>query len=116
MATITNIKAQNNDIYHYKGDVFDEVWTVTLSTGTAYDLDGKTVVLSIKKDKTDTSDTEALSTTAGTITISGDDNNVITFNKVVSLDERSYYYDVVNTTDNYTLSYGLWVETSDVNR
>ena len=48
MATINNIKAQNNDIKHYRGDVFDEVWTITKSDSTAYDLSGKTIKLTIR--------------------------------------------------------------------
>ena len=115
MTTINNIKAQYNDIKHYRGDVFDEVWTIKKSDGTAYDLSGKTVKLTIKEKKT--SETELVSMSIGDgIALSGVDNNVLTFNKVVSLEEKKYHYDIEVTEDNYTISFGLWVETYDVTR
>lgn len=116
MATIDNIKAQNNNIKHYRGDVFDEIWTITKSDGTAYDLSGKTIRLSIKIDKTDTTEVAYISTADGDISISGTSNNVLTFNKIIELNERAYYYDLEVVDDNYTISYGLWEETYDVNR
>ena len=116
MATINNIKAQENDISHYRGDVFDEVWTITKDDESAYDLSGKTLVLSIKEKKTYTTAAETLTTTDGEIAISGASNNVLTFDKVVELDERGYYYDLEIVDDNYTISYGQWKEVYDVNR
>lgn len=113
---IDNRKAQNNDVYHYSGDVFDASWTITKDDTTAYDLSGKTIELSIKTNKSDTTALETLTTTAGEISIGGGSNNVLTFNKVVTLPEGAYYYDLEITTDSYTISYGIWYETYDTNR
>lgn len=114
--TYNNIKGQEINLVHYKGDLFDEVWSIAKSDGTPYDLSGKTLVLSIKKRKTDATAEQTITTTAGEITISGDDNEVITFNKVVAMDPRTYFYDLEIVEDFYTPAYGTWEETGDVNR
>jgi hypothetical protein len=114
--TIDNRKAQNNDVYHYSGDVFDASWTITRDDDSAYDLSGETIVLSIKADRTDSVALETLTTTLSEISIGGASNNVLTFNKVVTLPEGAYYYDLEITSENYTISYGIWYETYDTNR
>ena len=115
MATISNIKPQNNNIEYYANDVFDEVLTITDADGSAVDLSAKTLTFVAKKRKTDaTSDAVINISTASEISVSGASNNVVTFSGTYDLTERSYHYDLTNTTDNLTLSYGLFIVTEDV--
>jgi len=113
MSTIDNRKPVNKDIYVYLGDKFDLGLRVTKDDGTAYDLSGKSITMTIKKEKngsvilTMTTDTE--------ITIGGADNNVLQFDKVLdSLEERSYLYDVQIDDDDYTIVYGQFIVTGEV--
>ena len=115
--TINNVKGQEIPIIHYRGDIFDEVWQIAKSDGTPYDMSGKTVILEIKKRKTDTDAEETISTTGGEISISGPDNDIVTFNKVVSLEsEKTYFYDFTVVEDFYSPAYGTWQEIGDVSR
>ena len=102
------------DIYYYNGDSRTKSYTVTDADGAAVDLSGDTLTLTVKKKKGDSSAVATLST-ASEITISGDDSNVvnIAFNNAV-FDERSYYYDLYNNTDDETIMYGLLIVTKEV--
>ena len=104
----------NQDIYYYNGDSRTKSYTVTDGDGAAVDLSGDTLTLTIKKKKDDSSAVATLST-ASEITISGASNNVvnIAFNNEV-FDERSYYYDLYNNTDDETIMYGLLIVTKEV--
>lgn len=106
MAQIDNRKAQYNDILYFQGNIFDEEWTVTKSDGTPYNMQGKSIVMNVKENHESGDIAETLSTEEGTITISGDDYNIIRFDKALDLDYKKYIYDVTNETDNYTISYG----------
>ena len=113
MATISNIKPQYNDILYYANDEFDESLTITDESGDPVDLSGKTLTFVAKKRKTDSTAVVDIST-ASEITISGADNNVVTFSGTYDLIERGYHYDLTNTDDDLTLSYGLFIVTEDV--
>jgi hypothetical protein len=104
----------NQDIYYYNGDSRTKSYTVTDGDGAAVDLSGDTLTLTIKKKKGDSSAVATLST-ASEITISGASNNVvnIAFNNAV-FDERSYYYDLYNNTNDDTIMYGLLIVTKEV--
>jgi len=116
MATYDNRKPVQAIIRHYRGDKFDEVWQIAKSTGAAYDLSGKTVILSIKKKRTDSEAVETISTTDTEIVISGASNDTLTFNKVINLPNAKYQYDCEIVEDKYTIATGPWFEDNDVNR
>lgn len=122
MATINNIYGKNYDITYYANDEFNEAITITDENGNAVDLSLKTVVFTVRKKKTDSAAIMTLSTespSTAVLTISGatgsiGTDNVVTFSGTYDLDERAYYYDLTNTTDNLTLLYGLLIVTKNV--
>ncbi len=115
MATLDNIKPANYNITYYMNDVFDLSITVTDEDGDAVDFSGKTLVFQAKKNKADaTTDAVINISSASEITVSGAENNILTFSGTYDLDERSYYYDLENTTDSKTIMYGLFIVTEDV--
>ena len=116
MADLTNIKPANHDITFYSGDTFDLSFAVTKDNGDAYGLSGKTLKMQIKRDKRDSTSVYELTTTAGDIAISGASDNVVTFSKVMTLDEGDYVYDLQIDTDSYTIVYGNFKVTYDTTR
>ena len=85
-----NIKYKNNSD-------FDLVVTIT-SGGSAVDLSGDTIRMDIKENRNFQSYVYRL-TTATEITISGANNNVLTFSKTMNLPNDTYYYDCYDATD-----------------
>jgi len=102
----------NQDIYYYANDARDKVYTVTDGDGAAVDLSGDTLTLTIRKKKGGT--VVSTLSTASEIAISGASNNVVTISFNNDLDERSYYYDLYNNTDDQTIMYGLLIVTGEV--
>jgi len=115
MATLNNIKAANYEISYYRNDEFDLSIAVTDSDGDPVDLSVKTIKLTLKSSTRATSNVLQL-TTASEITISGVNNNIITFSGTYDLDRTSYAYDLENTTDAETIMYGLFLVTQDITR
>ena len=113
MATLTAIKAANYDITYYNADSYDLSVTITDQDGSAVDLSGDTLTMTIKKKKTNTTAVATLST-ASEIAVSGASNNVVTISFNIDLDERSYYYDLYNNTDDDTIMYGMFIVTGEV--
>ena len=116
MADLTNIKPANHDITYYSGDTFDLSFAVTKDNGDAYSLSGKTLVMQIKRNRSDSDSVDELSTTNGDIAISGASNNIVTFDKELDIDSGTYVYDIEITTDNYTIVYGDFKVTGDTTR
>jgi len=109
MGTYRNIKTEIGDIAILIGDNFDLALDVFQKDDqgdeTAYDLDTKTVRMEIRATKTGDVILSMVSPTD--ITISGDDNNRITFAKeITELSEGSYYYDIQIDEDKYTIRTG----------
>lgn len=111
MANIDNRKAVIADIYHIKGNVLDEEWTIKNSSGDPYNLQNKSIVMTIFEDTADKKTAETLSTAAGTLAVSGDNYENLAFNKVVSLTYSKYRYQIDIVTDNLTLALGYFYET-----
>lgn len=109
MATLDTRFAQSNDIKYYLRDKFKLVITVTDQDGTSVDLSAKTMVFSIRPDE---SSTATVTISGGDITVSGASSNVVTVEKDISgesLIDKSYYYDLDNTTDNKTITDGQFI-------
>ena len=100
------------DIYYYANDARTKSYTVTDGDGAAVDLSGDTITLTIRKKKGGT--VVATLSTASEITISGASNNVVNIAFNNDLDERSYYYDLYDNTDDQTIMYGLLIVTGEV--
>lgn len=119
MSRINTIKAANVDLKHYSGDVFDLWVAITNSDDTPYDMDGKSLVMQIKRKKTSSTSLMTLQT-PNEITVSGTDNNEIKCDKVITLpealDEKAYYYDIENVTDHVTILKGKFEVEGDVTR
>ena len=116
MADLTNIKPANHDITYYSGDKFDLSFTVTKDNGDAYSLSGKTLKMYIKYNRTDSTTVDTLTTTDSEITISGAGNNVVTFDKVMTMAAGTYVYDLEIDDDDYTICYGNFKVTYDTTR
>ena len=105
MAQNLDIRKQANYNIRYKnGSVFDLVIRVTQNDGTAYTLTGKSLRMDIKENRNDQSYVYRLTESDG-ITIT--DTNLLTWNKVLSLPNDQYHYDLKITTDNYFIMGGL---------
>ena len=110
MTTFDIRHGQNVNIKHNIRDVFDLTFDVTDENGDAVDLSAKVLVFSIRTKENNTA-TATATTAAGEITIGGAGNNRVTFSKDFSADlkERSYFYDLDNTTDNKTIIDGMLI-------
>ena len=116
MSTLNNITGKKIDIKYYLNDDFDLSFSVTDQDDNDVDLSTKSLSMQIKKRKTDTTSLIELTTAAGDIVVSGDNNNILTFNGTLALSERVYVYDLENTTDSNTIMYGFFKVTGDVTR
>lgn len=117
MSTLDSRKAASNDIKYYQNDVFDMSIEVTDQDGIAVNLSSKTLKFQVKKKKIDAeADAVVDISTDSEISISGASNNIVTFSGTYDLPQRSYYYDLENTTDNETIMYGRFIVTGDVVR
>ena len=93
-----NIKYKNNSD-------FDLSITVTYN-GSAVDLSGDTIRMDIKKNRNYQSYVYRL--LSGTdITVSGANNNILTWSKTMNLPNDIYFYDVYNATDGDYIMGGL---------
>jgi len=106
------------DIDYYNNDSRTKLYTVTDGDGVAVDLSGDVLKLTIKKDKGG-STVYTLSTATGSvggdITVTGAGNNVVNVAFDHSFDEeRSYYYDLYNVTDDETIMYGKFIVTQEI--
>ena len=103
----------NQDIYYYSGDTITKSYTVTDNLGAPVDLSGDTLTLTIKKSKC--SPIFTTFSTASEITISGANNNVvnIALNHDI-FEERAYYQDLYNNTEDKTIWYGRFIVTESV--
>jgi hypothetical protein len=113
MATLIALSPANKDINYYSNDEFDSYITITDQDDAPVNLSGKTLTLTVKKKKADTATIIEISTTSE-ITISGANNNIVTFSGQYDLPERSYYFDLHNNTDDKTLVYGRFIVTKKV--
>ena len=96
-------KQDNYSIKYTNNSTFDWSWRA-LKAGVAYDLSAKTIRMDIKKNKDYQSYVYRL-VSPTEITIS--DTNLLTWSKVLSLPNDTYYYDVLVVEDNYYLRGGL---------
>ena len=111
MTTFDTRTAKNIDLKFYLRDKFKMVVTVTDQDSAAVDLSAKTMVFSVRKTQNGTA-VDTLS--GGEITVSGASNNIVTIEGTLSgLNERSYYYDLDNTTDNQTIMDGKFIASYD---
>jgi hypothetical protein len=98
MATFDTRKGQNVDIRHNLREKFTMIITVTDQDSAAVDLSAKTLLFSIRETESGTA-VDTMGTAEGTITVSGASNNVLTFSKTLTLSQKNYYYDLLNSTD-----------------
>jgi hypothetical protein len=108
---INTIQGAIYEILYYNNDEFDLSFTVSDVDGNPVDLSGKDLVMTVRKGR----GSDAVITITN-ITVGGVDNNQVTLSGSYSVDERSYRYDLENTTDNITIIYGLFTVTGDVTR
>ena len=106
------IAPANQDIYYYSNDSRAKAYTVTDGDGSAVDLSGDTITLTIRKKKGGA--VIATLTTASEIAISGANNNIVTITFNHDFEERSYVYDLYDNTDDQTIMYGLLIVTDEV--
>ena len=104
MTEISIIKQAAININYKNGSVFDLVVRVTKDDGTVYDMTADTLRMDIKENRDDQSYKYRLTESDG-ITVS--EQNLLTFNKVMSLPNDTYFYDLKITTDNYFIMGGL---------
>ena len=105
MATeISIVKGARVNISYEDNSTFDLVIRVTEDDGSAYTLTGKTIRMDIKENRDKHGYVYRL-TSATEITIS--DTNLLTWNKVLSLPNDTYYYDVYIEDDGYYPMGGL---------
>ncbi len=101
---ITIVKGERINISYEDKTLFDLVVTVTKNDGSAYTLTGKSIRMDVKENRDKQSFVYRL--VSGTdITISG--TNKLTWNKVMTLPNDTYVYDVFIIDDNYITMGGL---------
>lgn len=105
------------DIYYYSGDELNKSYAVTKDR-LPVDMSGDTLVMQIKKHKTDplSRAVAVLTSAGGTITVFGANNSSYTLSGIYVLDEGTYYYDIERTNINETTQYGRFIVTGDVTR
>lgn len=113
MATLDIRKGSYNSIFYYNKTDFDLQVTITDNDDNAVDLSGDTLTFTVKRTADHTSSVLTLSTNDA-ITVSGANNNVITFSGQYDLQERNYVYDLLNSTDKDVLMYGSLTVTKNV--
>jgi hypothetical protein len=109
MGTYNNFKPEIGNIIIKIGDKFDLSLLVYSKDDngvlTPYSLNGKTVRCEVRSEKDGDVDLSMVSPTD--ITIGGDDDNQITFDKTITeLTEGKYYYDIQVDEDDYTFREG----------
>lgn len=105
--TIDTRRPKQYIIKHYIRDDFFMVLAIYDQDKEPVDLFSKTLVLSIRS-KLDGSAIATLTSTAGEITISGTDNNVLTFRKeITGLTSIPYYFDLDSVSDNESIITGV---------
>lgn len=107
-----SLSPAKQDIYYYNKDSITKSYIITNKiTGAAVNLSDDTLTLTIKKKKSETAIT-TLTTTAGTITVSGVDGNIVNlhFNNDLE-EERAFFQDLYNNTLDRTMWYGKLIVT-----
>lgn len=100
-----DITKQVNVNIRYKNESnFDLIIRITKDSTTAYTLTGKTLRMDIKEKRDDQSYVYRLTDSDG-ITIS--DTNLLTFSKVMTLKNDTYFYDLKIVTDSQFIMGGL---------
>ena len=117
MNAYNNIKAEIGDIIIMIGENFDLVLDIYSKDDngvlTAYDLGSKTVRMEVRATKTGAVLLTMVSPT--NITISGDDNERITFSKTITeLGEGTNYYDLQVDEDDYTIRAGRMIAKAQI--
>ena len=77
----------------YRGNTWSQTYSVFNDT-TPVDLSGSTISIQVKSSADSAEPLLSLSTTDSTITITGDNDNQITLNKLVSIPAGKYVYDM----------------------
>jgi hypothetical protein len=113
MATLDVRKGAYRPIFYYNNTTFDLSVTFTDDDDAAVDLSGKTLTFTIKRTAQHSTAILTL-TTADAISVSGASNNIVTFSGVYGFSERSYVYDLKNSTDSDVLMYGAFTVTKNV--
>ena len=100
-------------INYYNGDTISKSYAVADSAGNPVDLSGMDLIFTLKKKKTGVV-IESLTSASG-IVISGADNDIFTLTLNFDLDLVRYFHDLYNITGDYTLMYGPFNVTMQVN-
>jgi hypothetical protein len=114
MAQINCIKGSNQDILYYQNDVFDDSLVITDDDGNPENLAGKALLMQVKYYRSD--ETSLAELTEDDISVSGDDDNILTFSGEYDIESGVYYYDLRNTDDKETILYGQFIVTGDVSK
>jgi len=101
---ISIIKGERINLSYEDKTTFDLVIRVNQDDGSAYTLTGKTIRMDVKENRDKQSFIYRL-TSATEITIS--DTNLLTWNKVMTLPNDTYVYDVFIVDDGYVIMGGL---------
>jgi len=108
MPTFDTRKSKSITILHNLRNAFTMTIAVTDQDNVAVDLSTKDLVFSIRETENGTS-IDTCTTAAGEITVSGNDNNILTFNKELELTRRIYYHDLQNITDDQSIIDGKFI-------
>jgi len=103
MTTHDTRQGQNVNVRHNLRETFSYVITVTDQDDNAVDLSGDTITFSIRATENGT----ALDTI--TAAISGGSNNILTFEKDLTISSGKYFYDIHNDTDDKCIQDGYFI-------
>jgi len=102
-------RANRKDVKSNLREQFIWIFDVTDQDGDAVDLSGKELVYSIREQENSTALLSG-STTGGEVVVSGVNNNRVTITLTLTgMEERSYYHDLENTTDDKMILDGFHV-------
>jgi hypothetical protein len=107
----------NEPIYYYANDSRTKSFTVTDGDEAAVDLSSSVLKFTIRKRKGGTviyTLSTATGSIGGDITVSGASNNIVNIAFNHDLEERSYYYDLYDQTNDETIMYGKLIVTEEI--
>jgi len=106
------INPAKQNIEYYNNEGVTKSFIVTDADGDPVDLSEDTLVLTIKKKKSGTA--VFTLTTASELSVSGANGNTVNITLDHDLEERSYFYDLYDSTLDETIMFGLFIVTGEV--
>ena len=117
---INTITAAEKDVCYLAGTEISQssARTVTDQDGNPVNLSGVSLVTHVKRKRTDPTSKAIIifSTATGTLTVSGANNNVLTWSGVHQIDQDIYYYDTLREDIPEYIEKGKFLVTGNVTR